>query len=184
MKTEISMALGLIDGVSDLLKKDPIRKCKASVLIKDVLNLSEDRFKRHNISIDCPVLDSESRDFDINVPKRMIQSSLMNIIDNAIYWLSVRWYREEDLGKKKIYINAEYIDGLPAIIVRDNGIGFPKGDREELFKPFVTTKPMGVGMGLGLYYVKTAMEAVGGEVIILEQDSNNDGASIALIFKD
>ena len=184
MKTEISMALNLIDGISDLLKKDPVRKYKASTLIKDVLTLSEDRFKRHNISIDCPVLNNRSSDFDINVPKRMIQSSLMNLIDNAIYWLSVRWYRDEDLGNKKIYINAEYIDGLPAIVVRDTGIGFPKGDREELFKPFVTTKPMGVGMGLGLYYVKTAMEAIGGEVMILNNDSNVDGASIALIFKD
>lgn len=183
MKTEISMALGLIDGISDLLKKDPIRKYKASELIKDVLTLSEDRFKRHNITIDCPVLKNKKQDFDINVPKRMIQSSLMNIIDNSIYWLSVRWYRDEDLGKKKLSINAEYIDGSPAIIIKDNGKGFPKGDREELFKPFITTKPMGVGMGLGLYYVKTAMDAIGGEIIILDQNSDKDGASIALIFK-
>ena len=182
MKTEISMALGLIDGIGDLLKKDPIRKYKASILIKNVLTLSEDRFKRHNISVNCPVLDVNDEDFEINVPKRMIQSSLMNLIDNAIYWLSVRWYKEEDLDKKKIYINAEYINNSPAIVIRDNGTGFPKGDREELFKPFVTTKPMGVGMGLGLYYVKTAMEAIGGEVIIM--DSNSEGASVALLFKD
>lgn len=182
MKTEISMALGLIDGIGDLLKKDPIRKYKASILIKNVLTLSEDRFKRHNISVNCPVLDVKDEDFEINVPKRMIQSSLMNLIDNAIYWLSVRWYKEEDLDKKKIYINAEYINNSPAIVIRDNGTGFPKGDREELFKPFVTTKPMGVGMGLGLYYVKTAMEAIGGEVIIM--DSNSEGASVALLFKD
>jgi len=186
MKKEISMALALIDGVGDLLKKDPIRKYKASVLIRDVITLSEDRFKRHNISIDCPILDNKNSDFDINVPKRMIQSSLMNLIDNSVYWLSVRWYKDEDVGKKKIYINAEYIDGLPAIIIKDNGIGFPKGDREELFKPFVTTKPMGVGMGLGLYYVKTAMDAIGGEVSIMERCNkfDSDGASIALIFKN
>lgn len=182
MKTEISMALGLINGIGDLLKKDPIRKYKASILIKNVLTLSEDRFKRHNISVNCPVLDVKDEDFEINAPKRMIQSSLMNLIDNAIYWLSVRWYKEEDLDKKKIYINAEYINNSPAIVIRDNGTGFPKGDREELFKPFVTTKPMGVGMGLGLYYVKTAMEAIGGEVIIM--DSNSEGASVALLFKD
>lgn len=184
MKTEISMALGLIDGISDLLKKDPVRKCKASIIIKDVLTLSEDRFNRHNISVDCPILNHKSHDFEINVPKRMIQSSLMNLIDNAIYWLSVRWYREEDTNKKKMYINAEYINNFPAIVVKDNGTGFPKGDREELFKPFVTTKPMGVGMGLGLYYVKTAMEAIGGEILIMEQNDKDEGGAIALIFKD
>jgi nitrogen fixation/metabolism regulation signal transduction histidine kinase len=184
MKTEISMALSLIDGICDLLKKDPVRKYKASIIIKDVLTLSEDRFNRHNISVDCPILNNKGHDFEISVPKRMIQSSLMNLIDNAIYWLSVRWYRVEDTNKKKIYINAEYINSLPAIIIRDNGTGFPKGDREELFKPFVTTKPMGVGMGLGLYYVKTAMEAIGGEALIMEKNDRDDGGAIALIFKD
>lgn len=184
MKTEISMALSLIDGISDLLKKDPVRKCKASIIIKDVLTLSEDRFCRHNISVDCPILNNKSHDFEISVPKRMIQSSLMNLIDNAIYWLSVRWYRSEDINKKKIYINAEYINNSPAIVIMDNGTGFPKGDREELFKPFVTTKPMGVGMGLGLYYVKTAMDAIGGEILIMEQNDMDEGGAIALIFKD
>ena len=102
MKTEISMALSLIDGICDLLKKDPVRKYKASIIIKDVLTLSEDRFNRHNISVDCPILNNKGHDFEISVPKRMIQSSLMNLIDNAIYWLSVRWYRVEDTNKKKI----------------------------------------------------------------------------------
>lgn len=61
---------------------------------------------------------------------------------------------EGKMPTKEIYINTEYINNLPAIVIKDNGTGFPQGDRAELFKPFVTTKPMGVGMGLGLYYVK------------------------------
>lgn len=190
IKTEMAMSLRLMDGIADLLKKDPVRKYKASTIIKNVLNLSEDRFKRHNIKIICPILNDEKNDFEINVPKRMILSSLINLVDNAIYWLSVRWYREEDIDRKKIYINAEYVDDELAIVVVDNGTGIPKGDREELFKPFVTTKPMGVGMGLGLYYVKTAMDAINGEVLFLEPEKiketvNDDNcAGIALIFKE
>lgn len=39
-------------------------------------------------------------------------------------------------------------------------------------------------MGLGLYYVKTAMEAIGGEILIMEQNDKDEGGAIALIFKD
>lgn len=34
--------------------------------------------------------------------------------------------------------------------VRDNGTGIPEHVREKLFHPFFTTKPAGVGTGLGL----------------------------------
>ncbi|WP_372519649.1 ATP-binding protein [Candidatus Ruminimicrobiellum ovillum] len=188
IKAEISMVLRLIEGISDLLKKDSIRKYKTSVIIKDVLNLLEDRFKRHNIEIISPILENKKIDhLEINVPKRMVLSSLMNLMDNAIYWLSVRWYKEKDTDKKKIYINAEYVNDNPAIVIIDNGTGFPKGDREELFKPFVTTKPM--GMGLGLYYVKTAMDAIAGDVLFLDSETiknaiDDDGAGVALVFKE
>jgi signal transduction histidine kinase len=34
--------------------------------------------------------------------------------------------------------------------VRDNGIGIPPENRDQLFQPFFTTKPTGEGTGLGL----------------------------------
>ena len=42
--------------------------------------------------------------------------------------------------------------GAPAIVidVADNGIGLPDEVRERLFEPFVTTRPVGQGAGLGL----------------------------------
>ena len=36
------------------------------------------------------------------------------------------------------------------IAVRDNGVGLPSGDREQIFVPFFTTKPDGSGIGLSL----------------------------------
>lgn len=191
IKIEINMALRLIDGISDLFKKDPVKKYKVTDVIKDVLNLSEDRFKRHNINFVCPLLKKEQTDIELTMPRRMILSSLMNLIDNSVYWLSVRWYTDADQNKKQICISLDEINGSPAIVVSDTGIGFPKGDWSELFRPFVTTKPMGIGMGLGLYYVKTVMDSLGGEVLICNTDTFDinkkfqiDGGSIALIFKE
>ena len=36
------------------------------------------------------------------------------------------------------------------ITIRDNGTGIPPEVREQLFRPFFTTKPVGEGTGLGL----------------------------------
>ena len=190
IKIEMNAALKLIEGTSDLFKKDPIKKYNVCEIIKDVINLSEDRFKRHNINLICPLLNIKDCNTTLNVPKRMILSSLMNLIDNSIYWLSVRWYAKENADKKLLYINYQKIDGEDAIVVADSGPGFPKGDWADLFRPFITTKPMGVGMGLGLYYAKTVMDSIGGDIRICDiscMDSINnslDGAAIALIFKE
>ena len=184
------MALKLIDGTSDLFKKDPIKNYNASEIINDVLRLSEDRFKRHNINLICPIRENKQKDVTLKIPKRMILSSIMNLIDNSLYWLSVRWYADNQQDKKNIYIGIDELDGDPAIIIADSGTGFPKGDWAELFRPFFTTKPMGVGMGLGLYYVKTIMDSIGGEISICNPDKiptiNKkifDGAVVALIFR-
>lgn len=189
--SELNMALSLIEGVGDLLKKDPIKEYKVSEIFANIKTLCDDRFNRHDVIFTCPLLTKEQEDVTIKVPKRMMLSSIMNLIDNSIYWLATRWYKENDTNKKRIYLGLEFIDGNPSIIVADNGPGFPSGDYSELFRPFITTKPMGVGMGLGLYYVKTAMNAIGGEVVILnpadlEMITNLkklDGGAIALIFK-
>lgn len=190
IKIELNMALKLIDGTSDLFKKDPIKNYNASEIINDVLRLSEDRFKRHNINLICPIRENKQKDVTLKIPKRMILSSIMNLIDNSLYWLSVRWYADNQQDKKNIYIGIDELDGDPAIIIADSGTGFPKGDWAELFRPFVTTKPMGVGMGLGLYYVKTIMDSIGGEISICDPDKiptiNKkifDGAVVALIFR-
>jgi len=52
-------------------------------------------------------------------------------------------------------------EGL-VIAVSDTGKGIPAEHQEKLFKPFFTTKPTGVGLGLA--YVKDTVEAHGGTV--------------------
>lgn len=50
-----------------------------------------------------------------------------------------------------IRISTELKDGNTVKIrIADNGLGIPESVRERLFDPFVTSKPIGSGMGLGL----------------------------------
>jgi signal transduction histidine kinase len=48
--------------------------------------------------------------------------------------------------------------------VLDAGPGIAPGISERLGEPFFTTKPVGTGMGLGVYLVKTFAHQVGGSI--------------------
>jgi len=59
------------------------------------------------------------------------------------------------------------------ITVADRGIGLPPGSEENIFHPFATTKPAGMGMGLSI--VRTIVEGHGGKVWA---SPNHDGGSV------
>jgi signal transduction histidine kinase len=62
--------------------------------------------------------------------------------------------------------------GMPAwvrLIVRDSGCGMSAGVRARLFEPLFTTKPAGVGSGLGLTMVKETVQACGGRIDVASE---------------
>jgi nitrogen fixation/metabolism regulation signal transduction histidine kinase len=115
--------------------------------------------------------------------------ALTNLFDNALYWLRVEWPdKEGDPAEltRKIYVGtSDDIEDGTALIVADNGPGFKDGP-DLLTKPFFTRRPD--GMGLGLYYVKLAMELSGGSIQFPTAQEAGvpegyDGAVVALVFK-
>ena len=64
----------------------------------------------------------------------------------------------------ELTVSGEIEGGDVVISVRDTGKGIPVEEMPDLFKPFVTTKSK--GMGLGLPYCKRAVEAHGGSISV------------------
>jgi two-component system NtrC family sensor kinase len=52
--------------------------------------------------------------------------------------------------------------------VEDTGPGIPKGIRDRLFEPFVTTKEVGAGTGLGLAVCRGIVHSAGGDISLDE----------------
>ncbi|MGA2789055.1 MAG: ATP-binding protein [Verrucomicrobiota bacterium] len=73
-------------------------------------------------------------------PVRLTQA-LMNLVINAVQAV-------EKNGR--VEVSAEKSAAADALVlrVRDNGPGIPAGKLEEIFDPYFTTKPEGIGLGL------------------------------------
>jgi signal transduction histidine kinase len=178
----------LLDGFSTLLRKSDKKLMSASSVIRQARDIAAPRFRFHNTRLYSPVLSGEQKDFEADMPRGLVLGALTNLIDNALYWLRVRHPdtpSDAETNPRKVYIGTTHdIDAGPAIIVADSGVGF-RDPPELLAKPFFTRRPD--GMGLGLYYVKLAMEIAGGslqfpsaaDVGLPEEYS---GAVIALVF--
>jgi len=66
------------------------------------------------------------------------------------------------------------------LIVEDDGPGIAPQVRDRLFEPFVTTKEVGKGTGLGLAVCRGLVEAVGGS-ITLDQSFSSGARFVAFL---
>ncbi|HEX5750570.1 MAG TPA: ATP-binding protein [Archangium sp.] len=72
---------------------------------------------------------------------------------------------EGDAKAHSVHVITERVDESWVVVsVRDTGVGIPPENLQRLFKPFFTTKPVGVGTGLGLSICHGIVTAMGGRI--------------------
>jgi len=89
---------------------------------------------------------------------------LINLIRNASDAIPEK-------GKIEVILTTE--SNYMVIKVKDNGTGIPEENKSKLYEPFFTTKPIGVGNGLGLPIVYGIVKMHKG---IIEVESNADAS--------
>ena len=179
----------ILDGFSTLLRKDSAKRHTARKLITAAQKISSLRFRHHRIHTRFPDPSDQKLRCEAQFSFSLVLGALSNLIDNAIYWLRVRWPEATrgDEPNRKLYIGVS--DGFnagPAIVVADNGVGFQGDPPEHVVRPFFTRKPE--GMGLGLYYANLTMELSGGQLVFpsraeVEVPQDFDGAIVALVLR-
>lgn len=95
--------------------------------------------------------------------KVLVKGILQNLIDNALKYTPES--REKAEVNVKIVVNAR----AATIIVSDEGIGMDKKMLDKIFHMFYRGSDESKGMGLGLYVVRTSVDALNGRIHVKSQ---------------
>ena len=99
--------------------------------------------------------DFDDRIGQINIVHQDIGRVLLNLINNAFYSVSEKQKQDIPGYEPTITVTTKRMGDKPGnyrveIRVADNGNGVPQKVLDKIFQPFFTTKPTGLGTGLGL----------------------------------
>ncbi len=86
-----------------------------------------------------------------------LEQVIINLLRNAL----------DAIGERgEIFVTTSQQQRYNVIEVRDTGPGVPGNIQTEIFKPFFTTKPVGLGTGLGLSVCRQIIEHHGGHLLL------------------
>jgi signal transduction histidine kinase len=105
--------------------------------------------------------------------KKLMRQVIYNLLSNAIKYSP---------SGSTIYFDLECVASQISLRVRDQGIGIPADDLEQLFDVYYRAQNVGTiqGSGLGLPIIKRAVEAHGGKVSV--ESEVNRGTTFTVIL--
>jgi C4-dicarboxylate-specific signal transduction histidine kinase len=123
------------------------------ILIADVVSAFSDRAARLGVEITQDVRVT----FEVSSDRIQLQMVLHNLLANALDALS-----DSAPERRQVHISVSTKGERLTLTVEDTGCGVPSEIRNDLFKPFVTNKYD--GMGLGLAISRSLLRSQGGEL--------------------
>lgn len=146
--------------------------------IKKVMNhlfkVYQTAFESEKIDVNYIIKD----DVVLFANRKFFEDILENLISNSIKALNKR--------KSKIIKCEGFIEDENFVLIfSDNGMGLKKGDEEKIFDIYYTTTAEQGGAGIGLFIVKTRIEALNGTIEIIKSEFAPDGVTfkISLPFR-
>lgn len=150
LSEQISRLELCVERISEIVRKlsdfsrnsaaDPFSSIAVQRILSDSQALAQARFSSRSISLNvhlCP------EDWTIECRPSQVSQILLNLLNNAfdaVVNYSERWVTLECLDNGDTYLFS----------VSDSGPGIGIELRERIMTPFFTTKPPGIGVGLGL----------------------------------
>ncbi len=146
-------------------KSEPI---VPATLVRDVVRMLRSELISRNVNV--------SLELDATLPAVhgdpvQLQQVLLNLIYNACEAMA-----HSERSMRSLFVRAAAADDGVAISVSDGGPGVPPDRLEKIFEPFVSSKPLGIG--LGLVISRSIVAAHGGRLWC----TNNEGHGATFTF--
>jgi signal transduction histidine kinase len=146
----------------------------------DVREEVEDTFRLYGALLDGQhirwSIDSPQKPVRVFMARSALGQVLANLVDNAIFWI----IRSKGSGRGGIIkATLESRGGGFVVFVSDDGPGVPAEDQADIFEPYFTRKPN--GMGLGLYIARLVIEPYGR--LVYQENCELSGACFEAVFE-
>lgn len=122
--------------------------------LREVLTMTAALIKKHAIVLETDIVEAP---LIVSCQRGWIAQVLLNLIRNAIDAMDA-------VTDRRLAITVKKVNGQAEISVSDNGTGIADHISKELFIPFVTTKAVGDGLGLGLSICNRIVADLGGTI--------------------
>ncbi|BCG02476.1 hypothetical protein PPGU19_070440 (plasmid) [Paraburkholderia sp. PGU19] len=143
--------------IRELVRKAPPRKEPVDIneAIREVIELTHGEASKSGASVQTQLADGLPF---IEGDRVELQQVLLNLIINALEAMS-----GVSDSSRQLFVSTDKADSDCVLVtVRDSGPGFAPHGAEDVFAPFYTTKPTGLGMGLSI--CRSIIEARGGRL--------------------
>ncbi len=151
--------------------------CNLNDVVQDIVEEMNFTVTESNISLSLKL---PSTPLYIQADKGCLQQILQNLISNAVKYT----YAIKPDGGGEVAIHVDSIESNAFVQIKDNGQGMTHKQRANLFKLYYRTdeaqKSKAEGSGLGLYIVKTLIDAHRGNIEITSQ--HNEGTTVSVSF--
>ena len=159
MALRISKIITSMRRMSRMTGIDDNESVDLSLVINDVMNISQDRLRSNQIKM---LIDGFDGPVMAKANFTNFSQIMINLLNNSIDALMDSKHLD---GEIKIQLKEEldyYI-----VLVSDNGPGISPEVEEKIYNPFFTTKDVGKGTGLGLPISKNLITKMGGTLELL-----------------
>lgn len=183
IKSNIEIITKQIDRVTKLVNSllqiarggqaESVADVNVTGVIEDVSNLMSHELQRNDIEL------------KISVPENLIARSesgplgqvMLNLMVNSVH--AIEEARKKGVVRKhQISILAKCLDEKVEIQVSDSGCGISPNNIRNIFKPFFTTKDIGLGTGLGLATSFKLVQSWGGSILV--ESKEGEGAHFTI----
>ena len=150
-------ASAVIDRIRALIKRQAPRNdwLDLNEILLEVIALAQHDLRRNEIVLDNRLAETLPA---VRGDRVQLQQVFLNLVVNAVEAMS----EVNDRVRELVIVSA--VDGPKAVLieVQDSGIGLNRDTSTQLFEPFYTTKPQGIGIGLSIS--RSIVEAHGGRL--------------------
>lgn len=133
----------------------------------------DEAVRLHGVQIE---IDVQPADQQVLADEAALCGVLVNLMRNAIEAM-------QSMPERRLRIRARGGDGVATIELRDTGPGIAPDILPRLFEPFVTSKPAGAGLGLGLVISAQLMRGMRGSLRVCSDENDGEGSGACFVVE-